>query len=85
MRVKSRVRSTVKKFKTAPSADTLTQAYSVLDVAAKKSVIPKKRASRTKSRLASILAKSNKPAQKRARVSVSKRKTKSPKNSSQKA
>ena len=74
LQVKRQVKSTLKKFAAVPSADNLTQAYSILDVAAKKNVIPKKRASRTKNRLAS-----------RARVSVGKRKTKAPKNSSQKA
>lgn len=85
LQVKRQMKSALKKFAAVPSTDNLTQAYSILDVAAKKNVIPKKRASRTKSRLASLLAKSPKPAQKRTRVSVSKRKTKSPKNSSQKA
>src|SRR4030065_1207433 len=45
----------IKNFKKDPSDEALKKAYSTLDVAAKKGVIPKKRADRKKGRLASLV------------------------------
>ena len=56
-KVKAVVKTTLKKFKAAPTAESLKHAYSVLDVAAKKGIIPKMRADRKKSRLSSFLSK----------------------------
>ena len=56
-KVKSRVKLTLKNFKAGPTKETLREAYSVLDVAAKKRVIPKQRANRKKGRLAILLSK----------------------------
>jgi small subunit ribosomal protein S20 len=46
----------VKNFKKDPSQEALKKAYSALDIAAKKGVIPKKRADRKKGRLATLVA-----------------------------
>ncbi|OGY24129.1 MAG: hypothetical protein A2172_01125 [Candidatus Woykebacteria bacterium RBG_13_40_15] len=56
-KVKDKVRIALKKFKVAPSTKTLDLAYSALDTAAKKNIIPKGRADRKKGRLALSLEK----------------------------
>jgi len=68
-RIKKQVKLLLKKFKAAPTNETLGKAFSVLDVAAKKGVIPKERADRKKSRLTRLLsqkvvAKAGKPKRK---------------------
>lgn len=67
LRVKRNVKDTLKWFTSKPTNETLKQAYSALDTAAKKNVIPKKRANRKKSRLAALLAKPMKKAKERSR------------------
>ena len=59
-RVKTQLKSTLKSFSTRPSKEALNKAYSILDVAAKKGVIPKGRADRKKGRLVGILSKTSK-------------------------
>ena len=49
------VKGSLKKFRLSPSKEALSGVYSVLDTAVKKGVIPKKRADRKKSRLATLL------------------------------
>jgi len=58
-RVEAAVKLAIKTFKKAPSPGALNKAYSALDVAAKKDVIPKGRVARKKSRLANLISKSN--------------------------
>lgn len=61
------LKSKLKKFRLEPSKSALEEAYSALDSAAKKNAIPKRRASRKKSRLAEFLNK------KSSRTSISKK------------
>jgi len=56
-KAEARVKSALKKFRDQPTNEALKQVYSVLDVAAKKGIIPKMRADRKKSRLSSLLSK----------------------------
>lgn len=56
LKIKTRIKSALKKFKSSLSADSLSEAYSALDVAAKKGFLPKSRADRKKSRLANFFA-----------------------------
>ena len=56
-KVEAAFKFAVKTFKKAPSREALRGVYSALDVAAKKGVIPNKRAARKKSRLASLISK----------------------------
>lgn len=56
-KVKKQLKSALKKFDLKPSETALGEAYSMLDTAAKKDVIHKKRAARKKSRLAKLLSK----------------------------
>lgn len=58
-RVREKIKASLRAFKTNPSQDSLRIAYSALDLAAKKNVIPKNKASRKKSRLAVSLAKNS--------------------------
>lgn len=58
-KVETAFKLAIKNFKKNPSEESLKQAYSALDIAAKKAVIPKKRAARKKSRLAILVT--NKP------------------------
>ncbi|OGY26584.1 MAG: hypothetical protein A2Z11_00135 [Candidatus Woykebacteria bacterium RBG_16_43_9] len=60
LKVKIQMKSALKKFAANPAKEALAQAYSVLDTAAKKAVIPKGRANRKKARLAALLSKSAK-------------------------
>lgn len=83
LKVKTRMKSALKKFDAKPSQETLTQAYSILDIATKKKVIPKGRANRKKSRLAALLSRSTKSERDSAKT-VKSKKTKSTKISSQK-
>gem|GEM_PF-3875782 len=53
--VRDKVRIALKQFKANPSNKTLDAAYSSLDTASKKHVIPKERADRKKGRLAAFL------------------------------
>ncbi|HEX7456188.1 MAG TPA: 30S ribosomal protein S20 [Candidatus Nanoarchaeia archaeon] len=72
-RVKTRLKSTLKSFSARPSRETLNKAYSILDVAAKKNVIPKGRADRKKRRLAALLSKTSTGARKQPRNTGSKK------------
>lgn len=83
LKVKTRMKSTLKKFDAKPSQEALTQAYSILDIATKKKVIPKGRADRKKSRLATLLSRSTKSKRAPAKTVMS-NSTKSIKISSQK-
>ena len=58
--VRDKVRVALKQFKANPSSKTLDGAYASLDTAAKKHVIPKKRADRKKGRLAIFLSSNKK-------------------------
>ena len=60
LKVKTQMKSALKKFAANPAREVLAQAYSALDTAAKKDVIPKGRANRKKARLAALLSKSSK-------------------------
>ena len=54
LRIKRKYKNAVKEAREKPSVDRLNKAYSELDMAAKKRVIHKNKASRLKSRLAKI-------------------------------
>ena len=56
-KVKAQLRFILKKFAASPTNEALRDAFSILDVAAKKRIIPKGRADRKKSRLTSLLSK----------------------------
>ncbi|OGY27471.1 MAG: hypothetical protein A2Z42_01705 [Candidatus Woykebacteria bacterium RBG_19FT_COMBO_43_10] len=60
LKVKTQMKSALKKFAANPAREVLAQAYSALDTAAKKAIIPKGRANRKKARLAALLSKSSK-------------------------
>ena len=60
LKVKIQMKSALKKFAANPAREALAQAYSALDTAAKKAIIPKGRANRKKARLAILLSKSSK-------------------------
>ncbi|MEX0895887.1 MAG: 30S ribosomal protein S20 [Patescibacteria group bacterium] len=53
-RVKSRVKSAVQTLKATPSKDAVAHAYSRMDRAVKRNVIPKNRAARLKSQLSKL-------------------------------
>jgi len=65
IRVKRMVRDALKKFDDQATPASLSEAYSVLDTAAKKNIIPKKRADRKKARLAATLTRSIKSSPKK--------------------
>ena len=60
LKVKTQMKSALKKFAANPAREVLAQAYSALDTAAKKAISPKGRANRKKARLAALLSKSSK-------------------------
>jgi len=74
IRIKTQVKSAVKNYRTKPTQSGLSKAFSELDIAVKKGVIPKKRADRNKSRFAAALGKHSKTKS----TSVSKTPTSSP-------
>lgn len=78
IRVKRMVKEALKKFDDQSTPTSLSGAYSALDTAAKKNIIPKKRADRKKARLAATLARSTKSSTKKAVTSVSKPTSKKP-------
>ncbi|MEX0622137.1 MAG: 30S ribosomal protein S20 [Candidatus Woykebacteria bacterium] len=57
IKVKDKFKAAIKAYRAKPSNDNLANAYSALDTAAKKGIIPKKRADRSKSRLSGLLPK----------------------------
>ena len=59
LRTKRKIRIALKKYLEQPSKKSLSEAYSALDVAAKKHVIPKGRANRKKSRLTAASVKNS--------------------------
>ena len=75
LKVKAQVKTALKKFTSDPKNQTLSEAYSALDVATKKGIIPKGRADRKKSRLAISFSKSSKSRPKQAKTP---KKTKNP-------
>jgi ribosomal protein S20 len=79
LKVKNNVKSGLKDFKSKPTPSSLAQAYSVLDVAVKKGVLPKRRADRKKSRLVAMISKSTKEKSKRGKL-ISRTSEKSSKN-----
>ncbi len=57
IKVKTQVKLAVKNYRAKPTQEGLSKAFSALDIAVKKGVIPKKRADRNKSRFAAVLGK----------------------------
>lgn len=57
IKVKTQVKSAVKSYRAKPTKAGLSKAFSALDTAVKKGIIPKKRADRNKSRFAAALGK----------------------------
>lgn len=57
IKVKIQVKSAVKSYRAKPTQAGLSKAFSALDIAVKKGIIPKKRANRNKSRFAAVLGK----------------------------
>jgi ribosomal protein S20 len=56
-RIRTKMKSVIKDFKTDPSATKLTATFSAIDRAAKKRILPASRADRIKSRLSKLIAK----------------------------
>ena len=78
--LKSRVRAAIIEARKNPSQETVRQAHSTLDKAAKKHIIKKGKADRLKSRLVALLAKEKSPQpttsnSKKAKPSTGKKKT----------
>jgi len=61
IKVRSQVKAVLKSYRAKPTQTGLSQAFSALDIAVKKGVIPKKRADRNKSRFAATLGSRSKP------------------------
>jgi small subunit ribosomal protein S20 len=59
--IKSQLKNLVKKVETKPDTENLRNAFSLLDKASRKKIIPKNTASRIKSRISRILNKATKP------------------------
>ncbi|MCJ7498100.1 MAG: 30S ribosomal protein S20 [candidate division Zixibacteria bacterium] len=59
--IKSQLKNLVKKAETKPDTENLKNAFSLLDKASRKKVIPKNTASRIKSRISRLLNKATKP------------------------
>lgn len=78
LRLKRRLKEALKQFDSKPNSTSLSEAYSILDTAAKKNLIPKKRADRKKSRLSATLTK-NSPKSPSKKATVSKQPTTSSK------
>lgn len=57
IKVKTQVKSAIKSYRAKPTPSGLSKAFSALDIAVKKGVMPKKRANRNKSRFAAVLGK----------------------------
>lgn len=57
IKIKTQVKSAVKSYRVKPTQERLSKAFSALDIAVKKGVMPKKRADRNKSRFATALRK----------------------------
>ena len=60
IKVKTQVKAVLKSYRAKPTQAGLSQAFSALDIAVKKGVIPKKRADRNKNRFAAALGKRSK-------------------------
>ncbi|OGY25500.1 MAG: hypothetical protein A2Z11_03680 [Candidatus Woykebacteria bacterium RBG_16_43_9] len=63
LKVKGKMKAALKSFTEKPTPTTLSAAYAALDLAAKKRAIPKNRADRKKSRLATALSRRSKTKQ----------------------
>ena len=72
-RVKEKVRLALKLFQTSPTESNLSRAFSSLDTAAKKGVIPVQRADRKKARLTASLAKAPKSSAKPKSAKITKK------------
>ena len=83
-RTKEALKTAVKNFSSGPTKETLREAYSALDSAAKKGVIPKGRADRKKGRLALLLSKTSNAKRGESQTTTSKHRTKTSKSPSQK-
>ncbi len=64
-KIKGKIKTALKAFKLKPSNETLKEVFSALDSASKKKIIPKNRADRKKSRVATQLAKISKASPKK--------------------
>jgi small subunit ribosomal protein S20 len=55
-RIRSRMKTMLKKFRQQPTASAMNEAFSAIDQAAKKNIIHKNKASRLKSQLSALLS-----------------------------